>query len=383
MSAGVVIAGIGETEQGNLPHRSLLDLHADASRQAIADAGLAKRDIGAIFTAFNTGIPAMSSIQVAEYLGIAPVYSDSTDIGGASFVAHIEHAMAGMAAGLFDTALITYASNQRSLRSRSLSGSADPRLPASQFEVPYGPLLPISAYALVAQRHMALYGTTSEQLAEIAVATRKWARLNPAATQRGELGIDDVLASPLLSTPLHVLDCCLVTDGGAAVVLVRGDRVADLPKTPVRVLGTAETHTHDGISQMPDLMRSGAALTGATAFARAGLRPSDVDVAEIYDSFTITVLMALEDLGFCDKGEGGAFVAGQRTAPGGDFPLNTNGGGLSFSHPGMYGLFTVVEAVRQLRHECGERQVVDAEVALAHGIGGVLSSHGTALLGRG
>jgi acetyl-CoA acetyltransferase len=235
---------------------------------------------------------------------------------------------------------------------------------------------------MAAMRHMHEFGTTSEQLAEIAVATRKWATLNPAATMRDPIGVADVLASPLISSPLHLLDCCLVTDGGGAVVLTTAERAKDLPSRPVHVRGYGETLTHATIANMPDLTLTGAQQSGRVAMGMAGVRHDEIDVVEIYDSFTITVLLTLEALGFCGRGEGGAFVSGQRTAPGGEFPLNTNGGGLSYAHPGMYGLFVLIEAVRQLRGEAGERQVPDARIALAHGTGGVLASTVTCILSR-
>jgi acetyl-CoA acetyltransferase len=243
-------------------------------------------------------------------------------------------------------------------------------------------ITPPPAYALAATRHMHEYGTTSEQLAEIAVATRAWAALNPRALYREPLTVDDVLASPWVAYPFHQLDCCLVTDAGGAVVLTSTERARGLGVPVVEVLGSAVAHTHHMISQMPDLTTTPARLSGAAAYAQAGIGPADVDVAELYDSFTYTVLAELEDLGFCAKGEGGAFVSGGRTAPGGEFPLNTSGGGLSYTHPGMFGMFLLIEAVRQLRGECGERQVAGAEVALVNGMGGYLSSSATAILAR-
>jgi acetyl-CoA acetyltransferase len=226
------------------------------------------------------------------------------------------------------------------------------------------------------------YGTRQEQLAEVAVATRKWAGLNPKAFMRDPITIADVLASRWIAEPLHLLDCCLVTDGGGAVVIVSEERSRDLARPPVWILGHGEAHTHLGIASMPDLTTTPAAMSGHRAFEIAGLRPEEIDVVELYDSFTITVLLTLEALGFCGKGESGAFVSGQRTAPGGDFPMNTNGGGLSYCHPGMYGIFTMIEAARQLRGECGPRQVEGARLALANGTGGVLSSAATLVLGR-
>lgn len=378
-SGAVAVVGVAESDLGSVPDKTVLHLQAQAASRALVDAGLTKADVDAHFTA---GVSGLYSLQVSEYLGLRPQYIDSTAVGGASFVIHVEHAAAAIAAGLCSVALVTYGSTQRSDRSRRLAGRLDRVERITQFEAPYGPLLPISAYAMAAQRHTYQYGTTSEQLAAIAVQTRRWAQMNPVAFVREPLEIEDVLASPLVSSPLHLLDCCLVTDGGGALVITSAERAADLPKPPVYVLGAAEYSSHNGISQMPDLTVTGAAVTGPRAFARAGLAPADVDVAEIYDSFTITVLLTLEALGFCPRGEGGAFVAEGRLGPGGSLPTNTNGGGLSYCHPGMYGIFTVIEAVRQLRGECGPRQVPGARVALCHGTGGVLSSHGTLLLGR-
>jgi acetyl-CoA acetyltransferase len=236
-------------------------------------------------------------------------------------------------------------------------------------------------YALAASRHMAVYGTTSEQLAAIAVSTRQWASMNPQARYRDPITVDDVLASPLECAPLHRLDCCLVTDGAGAFVLTSAERARDLAKPPIYVLGAGTSHDHNMISQMPDLTTTAGVVSGANAFRMAGVGPSDVDVLMGYDSFTITVLLFLEDLGFCAKGEGGPFAASGATAPGGSLPMNTNGGGLSYTHPGMYGMFLITEAVKQLRGEAGERQVAGAEVAVAHGSGGLLSCMSTAVLG--
>ena len=234
---------------------------------------------------------------------------------------------------------------------------------------------------MAAMRHMHQYGTTHEQLAEIAVATRKWAMLNPKAMMRDPLTIDDVLSSRWIAYPLHLLDCCLVTDAGGAIVVTSAERAKDCKKKPVYVLGSGEATTHQSIVNMPDLTTTPAAISGPRAFEMAGVRHEDLDVVEVYDSFTYTVLATLEALGFCKPGEGGAFVSDQRTAPGGDFPLNTNGGGLSYTHPGMYGMFLLIEAARQLRGECGERQVAGAKLGLVNGTGGALSSTGTLILG--
>ncbi len=371
--------GVGESDVGHVKHLTQLGHHALGARRALDDCGLTFKDVDGLFTA---GLPVMGSVLLGEYIGVNPRYSDGTDLGGSSFEVHVRHAAAAIAAGYCEVALITYGSTQWSERSRRLGGAAQGNLPAAEFEQPYGPLLPISAYALAAQRHMYQYGTTSEQLAEIAVSTRKWASTNPNALMRDPITVQDVLDSPMVSSPLHLLDCCLVTDGGGGVVLATRERARDLPNPPVQILGSGEGHTHYSINQMPDLTTTGAVRSGKQAFEEAGLQPKDVGVAEIYDSFTITVLMTLEDLGFCAKGEGGPFVENGRTAPGGSLPMNTFGGGLSYTHPGRLGIFLIIEAVRQLRGQCGPRQVPNAEVAVAHGTGGVLSSQGTLILGK-
>ena len=377
------IVGVAESDIGRVPHKSKYQLSAEASRLALDDAGLSVKDVDGVFTTIITQGGESSSMLMSEYMGIRPRYTDSTSIGGSSFVVYVEHAAAAIHAGLCEVALICHGStniSDRGGRAGPVSTRETVYGPA-QFEEPYGTST-VSSYALAAQRHMHEYGTTSEQLAEIAVATRKWASMNPRALMRAPISIEDVLNSRMVSSPLHVLDCCLVTDAGGAVVLTSMERAKDLKKRPVAVLGTGEAHDHRMISQMPDLTQTAAAISGKLAFERAGVTHKDIDVAEIYDSFTITVLLTLESLGFCKKGEGGAFVSGQRTAPGGDFPMNTQGGALSYTHPGMFGIFTLIEAVRQLRGECGPRQVKDAELALCNGTGGVLSSTGTVILGR-
>ncbi|MCL6517009.1 acetyl-CoA acetyltransferase [Alicyclobacillus sp.] len=372
------IAGVAESDLGETPGKTVLQLQAQAAKAALEDAGLTKDDVDAVFTAGNWAWS--TTMMLAEYLGIRPRYTDGTNIGGSSFEAHVGHAVAGIRAGLFECALITYGSTQRSDRSRRRPMTG-PQLTA-QYELPYGLPTPVGAYALAAMRHMHQYGTTSEQLAEIAVATRKWAMMNEKAMMREPITIEDVLTSRWIAEPLHLLDCCLVTDGGGAVVVTSAEKARQIAKRPVWVLGHGETHTHNTIVNMPDLTVTGAVESGRRAFEMAGVRHEELDVVEIYDSFTITVLLTLEALGFCKPGEGGPFVSGQRTAPGGDFPMNTNGGGLSYCHPGMYGIFLLIEAVRQLRGECGSRQVKDAKLALVHGTGGVLSSTATVILGR-
>ena len=249
------------------------------------------------------------------------------------------------------------------------------------FETPYRPFLPSTAYALAASRHMHQFGTTREQMAEVAVAARQWALKNPVAWEKKPLTVEEVLAARMVSYPFTVRDICLVTDGGGAIVLVSPERAKSLKKPPVYVLGQGEYITHANISSMPDLTVTGAAESGRRAYAMAGLAAKDIEIVELYDAFTINTILFLEDLGFCKKGEGGAFVTGGRIAPGGSLPVNTNGGGLSYCHPGMYGLFLLIEAVRQLRGECGERQIAGANTAIAHGNGGVLSSQSTVILG--
>ena len=378
-SSQAAIVGVAESDLGRTPGKTVLQLQAQAARAALEDAGLRFEEVDALFCAGNwTWSP---NLMLAEYLGIRPKYTDTTNIGGSSFEAHIGHAVAAIEAGLFDIALITYGSTQRSDRSRGHGGSAF-RL-TEQYEGPFGLPAPVGAYALAATRHMHEFGTTSEQLAEVAVATRKWAVFNEKAMMRDPLTIEDVLNSRWIAEPLHLLDCCLVTDGGGAVVVASAARAGRARKAPVWILGHGEAHTHNTIANMPDLAVHQAAIaSGRAAFVMAGLTPAEMDVVEIYDSFTITVILTLEALGFCGRGEGGAFVSEQHTAPGGSFPLNTNGGGLSYCHPGMYGIFLLIEATRQLRGECGQRQVQGARLALAHGTGGVLSSAATVILGK-
>ncbi|WP_263252343.1 thiolase [Saccharopolyspora rosea] len=368
------VVGVAESDLGEVPGMSPLDLAGQAAVRALADAGIPKSEVDGLFTA-SSYYP-MSGMDTAEYLGIRPSYVDGSTIGGSSFVSHLLHAAAAIGAGLCTTALIVYGSTQRSDGGRLVSPSKP-----NPYEAPYRPRYPISMYALAAARHMHEFGTTREQLADVAVAARQWARLNPAAFAREPLTRQDVLSSRMISDPLTALDCCLVTDGGGAVVVTGADRARRSPGRPVFLLGAGEATSHRSISAMPDLTTTAAVDSGARAFRMAGLRPSDVDVVELYDAFTINPVLFLEDLGFCAKGEGGGFVADGRIAPGGALPVNTNGGGLSYCHPGMYGIFTIIEAVRQLRGECGPRQVDGAEVALAHGNGGVLSSQVTALFG--
>ncbi|MQA84425.1 MAG: thiolase [Streptosporangiales bacterium] len=371
----IAVVGVAESDLGKVTDGlTPLDLAAQAAGAALAEAGLTKDDVDGLFSA--SSYHPNATLEVGEYLGIRPRYSDGSSIGGSSFVSHLLHAAAAIEAGMCEVALIAYGSTQRSDGGRLITPSRP-----MPYEAPYHPRFPVSMYALAASRHMYEYGTTREQLAEVAVAAREWARLNPKAFLRDPLTVEDVLASRMVSSPLTVRDCCLVTDGGGAVVVTSAERARDLRGDPIYLLGGGEAHHHRNISQMPDLTVTAAVDSGSRAFAAAGLLPEDVDVVQLYDAFTVNVLLFLEDLGFCEKGEGGAFVSGGRIAPGGELPVNTNGGGLSYCHPGMYGIFVVIEAVRQLRGEGGDRQVAGAQVALAHGNGGVLSSQVTALLG--
>lgn len=368
------VIGVGHGGLGEAPGRSSLEIMAEAVHAALADAGVGLRDVDGLFTGSASHF--MPTLSVAEYLGIRPDFQDGTMVGGSSFVGHCLNATMALHAGLCDVALICYGSNQRTAGGRLVTMS-EPQA----YEHVFRPRYPISAYALAAARHMHQYGTTRTHLAEVAVAARRWAQMNPEAFARGPLSIGDVLDARPISDPLTTLDCCLVTDGGAAVVMTRADRAKDAPKKPVYFLGGAGATRHRQISQMPDITTTAAADSGRRAFAMAGITPADVDVLELYDAFTINTILFLEDLGFCRKGEGGPFVAGGAIAPGGRLAVNTNGGGLSCTHPGMYGLFTVTEAVRQLRGTCGARQIAGAEIALAHGNGGVLSSQVTTVFG--
>jgi acetyl-CoA acetyltransferase len=362
---------------------SPLQAQARCATAALAASGLTLKDVDALFTANLWGVPGVGqlpTITLSEYLSIRPTLHDGSNIGGSAFEAHVAHAALAIEQGLCEVALITYGSAQRSESSRSLGGR--PANLTMQFETPWGLPTPVGGYALAAARHFHEFGTTSENLAEVAVAARKWASLNPAATKRDPLTIEKVLAAPRICTPLGLLDCCLVTDGGGAVVMTTAEHARGAGIKPIYVRGYGQAATHWTIAAMPDLARLTAAeMSGRRAFEMAGIRHDSIDLVEAYDSFTITTLMTLEALGFCKPGEGGAFVGGGHIAPGGDFPLNTNGGGLSYCHPGMYGIFLIIEAVRQLRGEVeAERQVSNARIALVHGTGGTLSSGATCIL---
>jgi acetyl-CoA acetyltransferase len=375
MSRSVAIAGVAESDEiGKVENKSSLQHHAESAYNALEDAGIKMSEVDGLLSA------GFSTLTLAEYMGITPKYTDTTAVGGSSFIIHIAHAMAAINAGYCEVALVTHGEAGRSARSRAGGNASEP---GPQFETPYGYIGAPINYALAARRYMHDYGEdrTRQAMAEIAVSTRKWASMNPKAYMKDPMSFDDYHASRWVAWPFHLFDCCLVTDAGGAFVVTTAERARDLAKKPVYVLGAAEGHDHGMISQMPNLTSTWGRFSGPKALEQAGLTHSDMDLNMIYDSFTYTVLATLESLGYCGPGEGPDFVANQRTAPGGDFALNTNGGGLSYTHSGMYGMFLVLEAVRQLRGETGERQLDNPKTALVNGTGGSLSSTGTVILG--
>ena len=387
-----VIAGVAESDEvGRVPDKTVLQLQAEAADNALRDAGLDPDAIDGLF-AQGSGLRERYDFPqwaVAEYLGVEPTVSSSNDAGGASAFGHVQYAMLAIEAGLIDTALVTYGSTNYTDRKegRNQYPPKDPIL-TRQYETPYGTNFPLGAYAMAARRYMHEFDVARADLAAVAVSTREWATRNPRAMMQEALTVEEVLDSPPVCTPLHKLDCCLISDAGGAVVLTSSETAAERDPggpPPVEIPGLARITTHDPLGQMPDLTLPGAHRTAAAAYEQAGLAPTDVDVAELYDSFTITTALLTESVGLAERGEGTApFVAGE-TAPGGTMPVNTSGGGLSYLHPGTYGIFTIIEAVRQVRGHYAatgqpERQVPDASVALAHGTGGVLSAHATMLL---
>jgi acetyl-CoA acetyltransferase len=377
---GVALVGAALSDCGRVDTKSPFELHYQAARRAIADAGLTKADIDG-FGSCGTGL--LSPIEVAEYCGVRPDWVDGTSVGGSSWEFMVEHATAAIEAGHAEVVVLAYGSTSRAdLKSRKRATSNLPmgsRGPV-QFDAPFGHSL-IAKYAMAARRHMHEFGTRIEQLAEIAVSARYNAGFNPDAYYRDPITIDDVQASRMMADPLTKLHCCIRSDGGGAVVLTSLERARNLAKRPVRVLGTGEAVSHTTMSEWQDFTESPAVRSGAAAFARAGVTPADIDCAQIYDAFTPMVLLSLEALGFCAKGEGGAFVETGALRLGGTLPTNTDGGGLSACHPGMRGMFLLVEAVRQLRGEAGERQVPDARLCCVNGTGGWFSSAGTVILG--
>ena len=372
----IAIVGACETDKlGTLPGHSMITLHAEGIRNALDDAGLRLSDVDGLLC------PGIPMTQLGEYLGITPRLYNNTQMGGCSFIAMVEHAMLALDAGLINVAVISHGESGRSRIGVGPFGGA-PSLPGGQFEAPYGTFGAPTTFSLPATRHMHEYGTTLEQLAEVSVSTRKWAQMHPKAVMKDDISIDDVLNSRMVCWPYTLFMCCLVTDAGGALVLTRADEAKALPKPPVYVLGTGHATAHYGISNIRDATMSDAAvISGRSAFDMSGLTHNDIDVAELYDAFSFTPMAALEDLGFVGKGESGPFVENGRTAPGGDFPMNTNGGGLSYSHSGMYGMYTMIELVRQLRGEAGDRQVSNAKFGIAHGPGGMFAAAATLIAG--
>jgi acetyl-CoA acetyltransferase len=374
---GVIIAGAAETNEiGRLPNISTLGLHIEAARNAVADAGLTMRDIDGIAT-----VSAPGPVQVAHALGIYPDWVDGTGVGGTSFLLHVRHAVAAIRAGYAKTILITHGESGRS-RVGAPPYRLDLSSPPGQFEAPYGTLGPTTTFTIPALRYMKDYGLTHEQLAYVAVAQRQWAAKNPRAMFRDIITVEDVLASRIVAYPFHLLECCLVTDGGGALVVTSADRAADFPKPPVHVLGTGEASETPMISQMVDFTESQAfRQAGRTAFAEAGISTADVNHLMIYDAFAHVPIYGLEALGFVGKGEGGPFIAEGNTEPGGALPLNTNGGGLSYTHTGMYGMFAIQEGVRQIRGEAAA-QVDGPDISVILGNGGMFATAGVLVLGR-
>ncbi len=381
-----VIAGIGLSDYPRAPHLDSVQHNALAMRRALDDCGIPKAEIDGFIHAGGGEFGMDAVVNMAEYLGIDHSYIDGTMTGGSSFEFHVQHGAAAIREGLCDTILITYGSAYLSRMGRTLGTGGFVRAKQRvegplKFEAPYGNSL-VGAYAMVAQRHMHEFGTSSEQLAEIAVGVREYAGLNPDAMYRDPITVEDVLSSKMIADPLHKLDCCVISDGGGAILMTTAERARDLRQPPVYVLGAAGAMTHWNIGQMPDFTQSAAAVCGPEAFRQAGVTPSDIDTIQFYDSFTITALVLLEGLGFAKLGEGGSFVAEGHLKRGGSLPLNTDGGGLSSCHPGMRGIFLLIEATRQLRGHAGEAQVPGCELALACGSGGWLSAIGTVILGK-
>lgn len=377
----ICIVGVGTSGCGEAPGFTELELLARATRLALEDAGLRLTDIDGLTTANLNN--AMWPLNVVEYLGLRPNFVEGTNIGGSSFIAHQKPAIWALLSGQCKAVLVCYGSNQRTSKfGRRDRAQARNLLDPNVFDDPYQPFDPPSSYALIAARHMHQYGTKRKHLAEVALAARRWAQLNPEAFQRGPLDLDTILKARMISDPFTQYDCCQVTDGAGAYILTRADQAKDLKQTPVHILSNETAIWHKGVPSMQDLTITPAAESGPKAFKAALLTPHDIDVVQVYDAFSINTILALEDLGFCPKGEGGPFVEDGAIAPGGKLPVNTNGGGLSCVHPNMYGAFATIEAVRQLRGQAGDRQVAGARTALINGNGGTAaSSQSTSILG--
>ena len=377
----VAIVGVGESEIGRVPHMTGLGLNAQAAKRALEDSGLGVGDIDGLLTAYSLTEPYfMLATVLCEYLGIQPRYSASVTAGGASPAIMLKHAAEAIVAGQASAVLVCAGENRATGQSRDAAVAALVAVGHPYFEQPYGSSIP-AFYAMIAQRYMHEYGTTREELAHVAVTSRGHALLHPNAHMRTPIGVADVLASKPIADPLNILDCCLISDAGGAFIVTSAERARELTGKPAYLLGIGECHTHEHLLCAPSLTEFGTLRSGKAAYAMAGLGPADIDVAALYDCFTIVPIIELEDLGFCERGEGGAFYAGGQARIGGRLPVNTHGGMLSHAHAGAAGgLFGIIESVRQLRGNLGPRQVANAEVALVHGEGGVMSSHCTLIL---
>lgn len=377
LRGAVAIIGAAEsTDLGKIPDKSALELHVDAALNALADCGLTPADVDGVASAGEM------PVDVADYLGIVPEYLDGTNVGGSSYMLHVRHAMAAISAGLCETVLVTHGESGRS-RIGMVPWAPAPQSLMAQLEVPHGPVGAPSLFPIGVRRYMAEYGMTREQLAMVPVVQRQWAAMNPRAKLRDPITVDDVLSSPVIADPVHLLHCCLVTDGGGALVLTSAERARamDLPTPPVYVLGAGESSESSVVSGLESLTSSRAIrIGGERAFEQAGLRHDEVDHLMIYDAFAHVPIYGLEDLGFVGRGEAPAFIADGNTAPGGRLPLNTNGGGLAYTHTGMYGMFAIQEGVRQVRGTA-PAQVAGVDISVVTGVGGMFMSSGTLVLG--
>ena len=367
---GVAVVGAAETtELGKVPGMSQIQLHADAALNALQDAGISAKDIDGLATAGSR------PTDLAHYLGITPTWVDGTAVGGCSFMLHVRHAVAALVTGQCTTVLITHGESGRSGIGRDGFGRAPASL-QGQFEAPFGPMGPPTLFTLPVLRYMKTYGMSHEQLAMVAVVQREWASKNPRASFRDLITVDDVLESKLIAYPFHLLECCLVTDGGGALILTLNNRAKDFPQKPVFILGCGESVETPMISQMEDLTSSRAfKVAGPAEMQQAGVKHSDVDHLMVYDAFAHLPIYGLEDLGFCKRGEAPDFIWEQNTAPGGKLPMNTNGGGLSYMHSGMYGMYALQESVRQMRGTA-PAQVSNAKISVCLGVGGMFGASG-------
>jgi acetyl-CoA acetyltransferase len=369
----IAVVGAAETTQmGRIPDMSVIGLHADAALNAMADCGLKPTDIDGVATAGE------SPTALAHYLGITPTYADGTSVGGCSFMLHVRHAAAAINEGLCNTVLITHGESGRSrVGGGGRFGGGGGASLQGQFEMPYGPMGPPTMFTIPVLRYMKTFGVTEEDLAMVAVVQREWAAKNPRASFKDPITVDDVLNSDMIAWPFRKLMCCLVTDGGGALILTSAERAKDFPQKPVYVLGTGESVETPMVSQMEDFTSSKAfRVSGKKAFDEAGISRDDVDHLMIYDAFAHLPLYGLEDLGFCKPGEAKDFINGRHTAIGGKLPLNTNGGGLSYMHSGMYGMYALQESIRQLRG-IAPAQVPGAKISVSHGVGGMFAASGT------